>query len=350
MPRGGKKQKANTDQQVSSNKTTPEVEETAETSVNATETACPIIVDRDEDGDPDFSPSFSNESLTWMRKVMRVQAADVLKCEKRSGETIGKKTFQELEKKFEELVSHMKLEIDSLASKMKQQVSDLEAKITNLEAENDQKSKQIRRMEFQQGKDKSKIKELMITVDELQQNQHKSSIQLVGLPESNSEEADMKKFVQFARDKIGVKLKNSDVPEIYRLGKKSDKKTRDLVIKFSNQKTRDTFHTKRKKAAPHKDPAKNIYVNDVLTTYRKGLFYAARKLYKGKKLCAAWTQQGNVLVRKTEGDKAMEIKCYDDLVPFRDGNCNYSITYSEPDATSSLDDNDGMSQLSGFSY
>ncbi len=39
-----------------------------------------IAVQLDEDSDHDFSPSFSNETLTWLRKVIRVQAADVLKC------------------------------------------------------------------------------------------------------------------------------------------------------------------------------------------------------------------------------------------------------------------------------
>ena len=238
----------------------------------------------------------------------------------------------------------------AVTNKLKKQVSDLEEKVTKLEDENDQKSRKIRSMEFKWGEDKSKIKDLLITVDELQQNQHRSSVQLVGLPESDNKEADVKKVVKLAKDKIGLKLKKDDLPEVYRLGKKRDGKNRDLVVKFTNRKTRDAFHENRKKTAPHKDPAKNIYVNDVLTNYRKGLFYAARKLYKAHKLCAAWTQQGNVLVRKSDGDKATEIKCYDDLIPFRDSHYSYSDSNSESNPMDDPDDKDELSHLSDYSY
>ena len=108
-----------------------------------------------------------------------------------------------------------------------------------------------------------------------------------------------------------------------------------MVIKFTDKKSRDQFHQNRKKTAPHKDPAKDIYVNDLLTTCRKGLFYAARKLYKSHKICAAWTQQGNVLVRKADGEQAMlEVKCHDDL------------HHSESDVTNE----DVISHLSDYSF
>ncbi len=285
----------------------------------------------------------SNNELVQLKKEI-----DVLKKDKPvKAQAIEVKKLQQEVEELRVIREEVK-EINDCKSK---QVSDLGEKITKLEAENDQKSRKIRSMEFKWGKDKSKIKDLLITVDELQQNQHRSSVQLVGLPESDSKEADEKKVVKLARDKTGLKLKKDDFLEVYRLGKKCDGKNRDLVIKFTNMKTRDIFHENRKKTAPHKDPAKNIYVNDVLTTYRKGLFYAARKLCKAHKLCAAWTQQGNVLVRKTEGDKATEIKCYDDLIPFRDSHYSYSDSYSETNPMENLEDNDELSShLSDYSY
>ncbi len=93
-------------------------------------------------------------------------------------------------------------------------------------------------MEFEHGKDKSKIKDLMITVDELQQSQHRASVQIVGIPESESKEADLKKVIKLAKDKFGLKLKTDDLPEVYRLGKKCEGKNRDLVIKFWNKKNK----------------------------------------------------------------------------------------------------------------
>ena len=94
-------------------------------------------------------------------------------------------------------------------------------------------------------------------------------------------------------------------------------------------------------------------MNDLLTTYRKGLFYAARKLYKSHKICAAWTQHGNVLVRRTEGDQATEIKTYDDLENFQDRNYYpISTDYNQIDSQSDASNvhGDELSHLSDYTY
>ncbi len=110
-----------------------------------------------------------------------------------------------------------------------------------------------------------------------------------------------------------MKLKKQDLSEVYRLGKKIEGKKRDIVVNFAEKKTRDNFYLMRKTTTPHKDPQKNIYINDQLTNFRKGLFYQARKLLKSHKLYAAWTQNGNVLVRKSEGSSVVQILKYEDL-------------------------------------
>ncbi len=326
MPRGKKKRSESEPAEEAA--ASVEVEQEKNTESVTDPVSCEIH--HDEDSDPDFSSRFSNESMTWMRKIIRVQAADVLKCEKRSGEIVGKKALQEVEQKFVELKSEM----ESTINKLKKQVGDLETKVVNPQEENDRKSKQLRSMEFQIGKDRQKIKELTVTVDEIQQSQNKTSVQVVGLSESENEEADVKKVVKLAREKMGLKLKKTAISEVHRLGKKRKGKVRDLVIKFTDQVSRNQFHGNRKKTAPHKDPAKNIYVNDLLKTYRKGLFYAARKLFRSDNICAAWTHQGNVLVRKSDGEQAIEIKCNDDLQVFQDKTYSSSYVYSVSDLTS----------------
>ncbi len=117
MPTRGKKQTVNTGENARGQKTIQDHAEPEEAAEGATDMEDHIAVELDEDGDPDFSPSFSNESLTWLRKVIRVQAADVIKCEKKSGDTIGKAAFQEFQKKIYEDIAHMKVEMDSLTNK-----------------------------------------------------------------------------------------------------------------------------------------------------------------------------------------------------------------------------------------
>ncbi len=50
-----------------------------------------------------------------------------------------------------------------------------------------------------------------------------------------------------------------------------------------------------------------------MTEYRANLFFAASKLVKSKELHSAWSQRGNILVRKIESDKPRQIKLHKQL-------------------------------------
>ncbi len=86
----------------------------------------------------------------------------------------------------------------------------------------------------------------------------------------------------------------------------------DNIVKLKLGKARQEFYKNRKKTF-NKDPRKNIYINDHITDYRKGLFYEARKLYRANQLIAAWTQNGNVLIRKNSDERPIQISSYEDL-------------------------------------
>ncbi len=154
----------------------------------------------------------------------------------------------------------------------------------------------------------------MIKLDNIEQSQYEKDIQLVGLPESADEEDDIK--LKLANNTMGQKIKVSEITEVIRLGKKSDYKPRDTIIRFKSKKIRDTLYSNTKKSATSEDIKENVYVNDRLTTYRKNLFYAARQLFKQKKVAAAWTQHGNVLVRKTLTDTPKQVYNHKDLEEF----------------------------------
>ncbi len=111
---------------------------------------------------------------------------------------------------------------------------------------------------------------------------------------------------------MGLKIKG-DIETVHRLGNKMAHKPRDLIIKFKTTEVRQEFYQNRKKTSLGKDPRKNIYINDHITDYRKGLFYEARKLYRANKVIAAWTQSGNVLIRKNCNERPIQISSYEDL-------------------------------------
>lgn len=154
----------------------------------------------------------------------------------------------------------------------------------------------------------TKIEELKIKLDQLEQNQYEKSVRIVGMPEPKDTESDISNIQKFAQNKLEMNIKKSDVADIFRLGKITEnRKCRDVIIKFKKKSVREQFYNHRKKLIPQPDQP-NIYINEQLTEYRASLFYAARKLVKKKQLHSAWTQRGNILVRQEENDRPKQIK------------------------------------------
>ncbi len=85
---------------------------------------------------------------------------------------------------------------------------------------------------------------------------------------------------------MGLKMKE-DIEAVHRLGKKMAHRSKTRIL----QKSKENFPRER-------SMYKNIYINDHITDYQKGLFYEAKKLYRANKVIEAWTQNGNVLIRK----------------------------------------------------
>ena len=89
------------------------------------------------------------------------------------------------------------------------------------------------------------------------------------------------------------------------------------------------------------------YINDRLTQHRQHLLYAARKLVKSKKLFVAWAQRGNILIRKREDSRIIEVKDHADLREFTTS--QEDEEYQEK-SDSSINDNSVMSHLSDYEY
>ena len=93
--------------------------------------------------------------------------------------------------------------------------------------------------------------------------------------------------MKLAKNKMGLKkMKESEISQIHRSGKKKASKTRDVVVQFEHKSTRDSFHKARKKLQSSSSSDRAIY---------------ARMLVKRNKLKGAWSQYGNVMVLPTEG-------------------------------------------------
>ncbi len=195
---------------------------------------------------------------------------------------------------------------------LKSEINVLKNEVHKLTQDRDLQKAQNEKLRFEINKGSQEIEDLKMKIDDMEQCSYERDVQVVGLSESDEDGDDLNKMVKIAEQKMGLKIKE-DIEEIHRLGRKTNGKTRDLIIRFKTKASREVFYQNRKKTSPSKHPINNIYINDRITRYRKGLFYEARKLYKNKQVVAAWTQHGNVLIRKSENDRPIEITCYENL-------------------------------------
>ncbi len=305
MPRGKKKSKEQENQtnEVGPSKSRECTEQQQKSSQTSTDE------DQDENTQNQDELQFlSNDQVLWFRNIIRAQGKDILK------EMVEDK-WAKVREENEMLKQWVKSETGILLKKVKELEDDNREKqrtIEQLTTDCQKKQRRLERIEHECSQKDNQIKTLRLELDDLQQQKHDHSLQVVGLPEVESNADDIKQIIKLSKDKLHIKLKSSDF-EVIRLGKKRELATRNTLLKFKEKSLRDKIFEQRKKTVTYANPGKNIYFNDQLTKHRQNLLFAARKLVKSKKLFAAWAQQGNILIRKTESDKIIQVHDHCDL-------------------------------------
>ncbi len=222
----------------------------------------------------------------------------------------------------EETVDNLKTELDTIKKEtetLKKELNTIKMEGDAMKEENRKLRRCVERCEYKLSCIKTKqVKDLKIKVDDIEQKCLERDVQIIGAPElpgefDGDEEKEMQMIVKLAKEKMNITIKKDNIEKIHRLGKRNVEKSRDLVVRFRNNITRNQFYRKRKETSNNADPQRNIYINDHLTEYRRNLFYTARQLVKRKKVFAAWSQQGNILIRKTEGDQVIQLRSHEHL-------------------------------------
>ena len=154
-----------------------------------------------------------------------------------------------------------------------------------LKQDNANKQKRIEKIEQEQQCQQCSIRNLDIKTDDFEQQRYASHLQVVGMSEHDGKD-DVKNFIKLSREKLGIKIKPSEIEEVTRLGRKGNK-ARHLIVKFQSKETKEKVQSERKKLITQSDAAANIYLNDRLTKHRQNVLFAARKLVRGKRLFAA---------------------------------------------------------------
>ncbi len=131
------------------------------------------------------------------------------------------------------------------------------------------------------------------------------------------------------------------------LGKQNDKKTRNIILNFKDRETRQKIYNERKKLVINGNPKKSVYLNDSLTKHRQELLYAALQLVKQKRLYAAWSQAGNILVRKSEDSNIIQVHNHGDLMILKTDETEH---VQDEDSSRQPDETSVLTHLSGYSY
>ncbi len=208
-------------------------------------------------------------------------------------------------------------------------------------------------IKYHEGKNREAIKgnskKTATSIDAIEQELKSRNVIVFGIPEENPEECLKEQLTNLATDVLGMRdFKQSDIETAFRLGKPSlTNQPRKILLKFRSQKKRDEFYKRRKKTPISEDVSKNIYINDDLTLHRSKLFHDARKLVKQRKLHSAWTQHGNVMVRKQEEDNPLAVYDHEGLrLVYEKINDQGEITDGASEISDACsEDTDGMSTI-----
>ncbi len=262
---------------------------------------------------------FNDSELTMsqLKDMIKALSAEVFKKNYEALET-------DIQDEVEWRVTAQCEEMEETIESMKKEISSIKEEREELKVENRKMKRKIERCEYKLSRQTSKIEELETKIDEIEQKHLDRDIQIVGLPEiieaegqENSDEEEMKSIVKLVSEKMDMTLKANNIEKIYRLGKKKADRPRDVVVRFKTNITKNKIIKKRKSTINSPDPQKNVYINDHLTEKRRNILYATRRLVKQKRIFAAWSQQGNILIRLTENDPPVHIKSHEQLAELR---------------------------------
>ena len=267
--------------------------------------------------------------MTHFKNIIRVQAKEVMK------EAITQEVQRQVQSQLKEM--------SAAHEKSKKESTEL---IERLETEVAKIKRRVEKLEFSNAQKESKIKDLLLKLDAAEQMKHDHSLQIVGLPEVKDDIEAAKQITKMGKE-LGIKIKSSDIEEITRLGKKKDQKRRNVIIKLKDKSVREKIFEQRKNLVKDSDPKKNVYINDQLTKYRQNLLFASRKLVKSKRLFAAWSQHGSVLIRKTENSKIIAVQKHEDLMEIKHKDDDSSIEQGSDPSRDSLS---VVTHLSDYEY
>ncbi|KAJ2948124.1 hypothetical protein O0L34_g9925 [Tuta absoluta] len=159
-------------------------------------------------------------------------------------------------------------------------------------------------------------------INDIQQNTRTSSVEIRNIPyKDNEKTTDLLKVVANVASAVDVQLSPTNIRDVYRLPGKPGT-TKPIVAEFSTVQTKQNLLSATRKFNKNRNatdklnteavgipgPKNPIYVAEYLPGSTRKLFYLTKEFAKLNNYKFYWASNGNVFLRKNEGDRQILVK------------------------------------------
>lgn len=161
---------------------------------------------------------------------------------------------------------------------------------------------------------KSKIVQLEIKVDYLEQITKNKSLDIIGLPVLHNNDDVINTTLQLFSCGLNVAVNDTDIVSIVQY-----KNSGKIVVEFRSAATRNAVLQAKRKIKNLSSKCINlnvdniIFINECLTKIKYDLFKRAKEIKKSKHYKYLWLRNGNIMLRKCEGEEVKIINNLSDL-------------------------------------
>ena len=166
----------------------------------------------------------------------------------------------------------------------------LSQKFDDLDKDLKPKDKKISELEKHLNSLEIENKTLSEMIDDQEQYSRRNCLLLHGVDEEDVEDTDQK-IIKVIAEEMDIQLVEEDLDRTHRIGKKSDGKSRPIIIKFARYNVRKKIYSNKKKLK-----GKNVMITESLTTARVKLLKEAQSKYKSR-VKNVWTTDGRIFFK-----------------------------------------------------
>ena len=189
-------------------------------------------------------------------------------------------------------------------TKLKETIQLLLTKMNEIVTVNNQMLEKIRSLQVDSNKIYDELYDQKVELAELNQYGRRENIELCGIPESVKQEHLEKHVLEVAKS-MGVNVPSKGIHILHRIGKPSNSRPRNVIVRFHDRKT--AFSMLKNKKKLNSGRFKKYFVTENLCPYNKRIFSKLYRLKKNNEIHSLWTYNGNVFVKIKENDERQQV-------------------------------------------